>query len=144
MQTEEYLLNRVDNQIEWYSNKSQQNQQWFKLLRLCEIILSVSIPFLAGVLSEGFGMHIILGAIGMAIAIIAGVLVIYKFQEKWVQYRYTAESLKREKYLFLTNTGDYCGENAFILFVKKVESIISDENTAWSKYVIADEPKLNS
>jgi len=37
MKEEEYIQNRLDDQINWYSNKRQFNQKWFKRLRIVEI-----------------------------------------------------------------------------------------------------------
>ena len=48
MNEDEYLNNRLEEQLKWYSNKSQTNQKWYKRLRLTEIISASLIPFLAG------------------------------------------------------------------------------------------------
>ena len=48
MNEEEYLEKRLEDQIEWYSKKSQHNQKWYKNLRLTEIISATLIPFLSG------------------------------------------------------------------------------------------------
>lgn len=37
MNEDEYLNNRLEEQLKWYSNKSQTNQKWYKRLRLTEI-----------------------------------------------------------------------------------------------------------
>ncbi len=46
---EEYLENRLKDQIDWYDKKSQTNQKFFKRLRLLEILAAAVIPFLAGI-----------------------------------------------------------------------------------------------
>ena len=51
---------------------------------------------------ENLLIKIIIGIIGVSIALIAGIMNLYKFHENWVSYRTTAEILKHEKYLFLT------------------------------------------
>jgi hypothetical protein len=43
--------------------------------------------------------------------------------------------LKHEKYLYLTKTEPYDGEDAFNELVKRVEDMISKENTRWSQYI---------
>jgi len=60
-------------------------------------------------------------------------LALYQFQENWTAYRSTCESLKQEKYLFLTKTEPYNGSDPFPLFVQRVESILSKERTAWTQ-----------
>jgi hypothetical protein len=47
MTEEEYIEERLNDQIIWYSKKSQTNQKWFKRLRLLEIILLKSVLLLS-------------------------------------------------------------------------------------------------
>jgi hypothetical protein len=48
MDQDEYLKNRVDDQIAWYNRKSASNQRWFQLLHMVEIVAAATIPLLAG------------------------------------------------------------------------------------------------
>ena len=52
MEQDEYLKNRLDDQIDWYDRKSVQNQKWFKRLQVISIIAAASIPFLSGYITE--------------------------------------------------------------------------------------------
>lgn len=45
---DEYVETRLDDQIDWYDRKSQENQAWYKRLRLIEIVAAGLIPFMAG------------------------------------------------------------------------------------------------
>ena len=133
---EEYLKDRVDDQIDWYDKKSQVNQKWYKCLRLIEIIAAASIPFVAGYMGDGvLWPKVIAGTLGLIVAIITAIVGLYNFQEHWVEYRTTCESLKHEKFLYLTKTEPYNIEDPFPLFVKRIESLISTENTKWSQHV---------
>jgi hypothetical protein len=133
MTPEEYLKTRVDGQIAWYSGKSQSNQNWFKLLRLIEIAFAAASPFLVSQIgTETTLLKIVVGSMGVCVAVIAGIVSLYKFQENWIEYRAAAETLKREKFLFLTKSPPYDGENAFQSLVGHVESMISKETTNWS------------
>ena len=69
--------------------------------------------------------------IGLGVAVIAGVLGLYRFQEIWTEYRATAESLKQERFLYLTRTAPYNDDNAFQLLVSRVETVLSSERTGW-------------
>jgi len=132
MNPEEYLQSRVDDQIDWYSKKSETNQKWFKTLKLVEIIAAAVIPFVAGMTTSIPYSSWILGFLGVTVAICAGVTSIYHHQENWINYRATSESLKHEKYLFLTKSGSYSDENNFETFVQQVETLISKENSTWA------------
>lgn len=134
MNDEEYIKSRVDNQIGWYDRKSQRSQCWFKWLRGVEIIAAASIPLIAGFAREPFPVTLVLGILGASIAVIASAISLNQFQENWTEYRTTCESLKHEKYLFLTRADPYHEEESFRLFVQRVESLISKENSAWSQY----------
>ena len=47
--------------------------------------------------------------------------------------RAAAESLRKEKFLFLTQTEPYDKDDAFHLLVQRVEALLSKENTDWAQ-----------
>lgn len=135
MKEDEYIKSRLDDQISWYSKKSQFNQKWFKRLKILEIASAAIIPFLAGLGSDIPHYQIVIGALGVIIAVSAGISSVYKFHENWIEYRTTAETLKHEKYLYLAKCPPYEMNDSFEKLVQRVESIISKENTQWSRHV---------
>jgi len=135
MDQKQYIEQRLDNQKNWYSKNSQKNQSWYKRLQIMLIVSAASIPFLAGVISDQKILNIINGALGVLIVVISGIIALNKFDEKWIKYRNTAESLKHEKYLYQTQVDPYDGAEAFSLLVKRVETLISQENSDWSQYI---------
>ena len=130
MNEEEYLKNRLEDQIDWYDRKSIQNQKTYKMLQLILIVSAASIPFISGYVNDCPDLSYVLGGIGVLIAAITGILSLYKFQESWTAYRTTCESLRHEKYLYLTKSNPYIGKNAFNLLVQRVEMLISQENSS--------------
>jgi hypothetical protein len=44
MNEEEYIGNRLEDQINWYDKKSIWHQKWFKRLQVYQIIAAVLIP----------------------------------------------------------------------------------------------------
>ena len=134
MDQEQYLQERVEDQITWYGEKSQLNKKWFKFLRITEIVGAAIIPFLAGIGSSIPYYSVIIGTLGVIIAISAGVSAVYKFHENWLEYRTTSETLKHEKYLFQTKCRPYDQEDSFSLLVQRVEGLISKENSQWSRH----------
>ena len=134
MEQDNYLSERLEAQIKWYDTKSQTNQRWFKSLRVTEIICAAVIPFLAGYSDSIPYGQVIIGALGIIIAICAGLSALNKYQENWLTYRTTCETLRHEKYLFLTGCKPYDDENAFSQFVERVENLISKENSQWSRF----------
>jgi hypothetical protein len=133
----EYLETRLNDQIDWYDRKSSQNQKCFKRLQVATILASAAIPFLSGYIGgpSTFCLKICVGLLGLVVAAITAMLGVYKFHENWLEYRTTCETLKHEKYLFLTRSTPYAEDGNLNLLVERVEGIISKENTAWNKYM---------
>lgn len=130
MTPDEYFKLRVDDQIGWFSDKSGANQRRFMRLRFCELVLAASLPFLAGY-ADLPRMKPVVGIVGVALAVLAGALSLFRFPENWVQYRASSEALKREKFQFLTGAGPYRDQQAFPDFVARVESLLSAEQAGW-------------
>jgi hypothetical protein len=136
---DDYIKDRVDGQIEWYDRKSGANQRWFRWLRIVEIIAAASIPLLVGYADSITELKVVIGILGLLIAVIAGVLGLYQFQENWTGYRTTCEALKQERYLFLTKTQPYDQGDSFSLFVQRVENLLSKEHANWGQHIGAGE-----
>ena len=130
---EEYVEQRLTDQISWYDRKSSTNQRWFKWLRFVEIVAAATIPFLSGFAGDSFPIKIAIGALGVFVAVLASLLGLLHLQEHWIEYRATAESLTREKFLFLTQTEPYDKDDAFHLLVQRVEALLSKENADWAQ-----------
>jgi len=133
MDQEQYLQERVENQIKWYDDKSKSNQNWFKSLRIIEIVSAAFIPFIAGYNESIPCGNVIVGFLGVVIAVCAGLAALNKYQENWLTYRTTCETLRHEKFLFMTNTKPYDTDDSFDQFVTRVENTISKENTQWAR-----------
>lgn len=132
MNQDEYIKNRLHDQIKWYDDKSVVFQKRFKIIRSLEIIFAALIPFLS-VLSDETGiLKIFIAGLGTAIVIFAGINSMNKYQELWLSYRTTAETLKHHKYLFETQCPPYDKKDAFSRLVENAEGIISREHSNWS------------
>lgn len=142
MNQEAYLKERLQDQIDWYDRKSMKNQKWFKRLQVAAILASVTIPFLSGYITETtLLLKVSVGLLGLIVAAVTSVLGLYKFQENWFEFRTTCESLKHEKYMFLTKSEPYNQGDPFRLLVERVESLISKENTTWNWYMKKEKKK---
>lgn len=145
MTPEEYIEKRLDDQIEWYGRKSLTAQKVFKRLRLAEIVAAALIPFLSGVLISDPKLfltgNVIIGLLGISVAVITGFLSLGRHQEHWIGYRAVCEALKREKFLFETKVDPYNSADAFPLLVQRVEALVSSENTQWAQHMLKAEEK---
>ena len=136
MNEEEYLKKRLNDQIAWYDQKSVCNQKWFKRLQVFQLAAAASIPVLVNYVTDSSGwIRLLVAFLGASIAIVSGIIALYKLQENWLEYRTTCESLRHEKYLYLTKTEPYNTDDPFALLVNRIETLISKENTNWAQYM---------
>ena len=135
MNESEYLKNRLYDQIRWYSRKSRRYKKYFYTARTLEILLAGGLTALS--CTPYLKHSIVIPLFSFSIVIIASLLALYKFQELWISYRTTSESLKHEKYLFETKTAPYNKEDGFNLLVENIEAIISSENSIWKQKIIS-------
>lgn len=133
MNEQEYLQQRVSDQINWYSKKSTTNKKFYQTFKTFEIILSVTIPFLTGYVDAHPEIKYLIGVMSLLIAFIAGIMVVYKFHEKWLDYRITSEGLIQEKYMFLAKSGPYKTDPSLNNLVERIELMIAKQNGNWSK-----------
>ena len=134
---DEYLQARVLDQIKWYDEKSASNKRSYLYLKVTEILLSLCIPFAAAYISDTRDyLKLIVGVLGIVVAAIAGIITLIKFQENWIEYRAVGESLKLEKFLFLSKAGPYKDNTeSFPLFVERFEGLISSSTKKWVEYI---------
>ncbi|AXF91113.1 DUF4231 domain-containing protein [Bacillus licheniformis] len=133
MTEEQYMEERLNNQIEWYDEKSLSHQNKYKRIKRAVIILAPLIPVLSIFIKyDEFWFAMIIGVLGSLITILEGLLSLGKHQENYIEYRRICETLKHEKYQYLTRTGVYAEADPFKLLVERIESIISQENLNWA------------
>ncbi len=135
MEYERYFKERLEDQIIWYNKKSRFNKRIYLILSTIGIVAASSIPFLVSYVTEkNPEFKIVVGILGVFIAIITGAIALFKCQELWIEYRTTCELLNQQRYLFETGTKPYDGDDAFHILVENVEYIISKELSRWSQY----------
>jgi hypothetical protein len=141
MNEKEYLEQRLEGQINWYDQESMFNQKFFKRLRATEMFLTILITFLVGHIPKYHGLVFVVGILSVLVAFIAGILSLGKYYEYWVEYRSMCETLKQEKYLYLTKAGPYATEKPLAVLVERAEKIISYEQANWQQlYRFSNKP----
>lgn len=133
MDINEYISNRLEDQINWYDKKSVSCQKKYKNAQVAEIILAALIPLLSAYAKDYTCIAFIVGLLGAVIAILQSITKLFKWHENWIEYRTTCELLRYQKYLFITKSAPYNSEPEDInnLFVRNIENIISSENNKW-------------
>lgn len=127
---EKYLSERYQDQIDWYSRKASWNKQCYVVFQWGVIGLSSVVPVLVIWLSEDWKW--ITAIVSIILAIGTAGLKTFKFQEIWVNYRTISETLKKERYFYQAGLDDYRdATDKEALFIERVESLISRENSLW-------------
>ena len=136
MDRDTYMTSRVEDQLNWLRRASRGNKRAFLSLRIFEIVLGTSITILSAYTARVSWGPLAIAMAGGGIAISGGWLALTRNQENWVRYRSLSESLKREKYLFLTGSSPYDdGETSFAHFVTTAESLMLEERAQWARQV---------
>ncbi len=134
---QKYLKDRYEDQINWYDKKSAWNQKLYRYFQWSVIILAAITPLLVITAPETNRWPAVI--IAALVAIGTTILKTFKYQENWINYRTTCETLRKEIHFYKAALGDYRdSEDREALFVERVESLISRENTMWLK---AQQPK---
>ena len=135
-----YKEERLEEQIRWHSKKARQNKLKFRLCQIIILIAGTIIPII-NVAGIGDLTRITSSIIGGIIVIITGLSQLEKYQENWILYRTSSELLKKEKYFFENNAGEYLNQDEKErnkLLVERVETIVSAET---SKYFTIHQPE---
>jgi hypothetical protein len=124
-----FAWERLEDQLAWHERKSVHHKDWFQRLKVLQIVIAAAIPVAAGTGVSAW----ITGSLGASIVVLEGFQQLFQFQQNWVSYRATAESLKHEKYLYLSRAGHYReGARRDVLLAERVESLVSQEHSVWS------------
>lgn len=136
---DDYIKNRLDDQITWYSNKSKYYKRFYYGFSISLLVISSLSTIVSYLVLKYKNVDFlpILGTILTAsIPIIVGIDKLMKCQELYTDYRHTCERLKQEKILFLNKAGEYenlSNEKKNILLVTRCESIMATENSNWTQ-----------
>ena len=123
-----------ESQFEYYDSKATTNKWGDRITRVLQIVLTAVLPVTAALFAgtdEAIWRWIIV-IIALLILIDQGLRSYLNYQKKWLSYRTTAESLRREKQLFDTKTQQYEADgDPQRLFVNRVMEIVEQENSEW-------------
>jgi hypothetical protein len=127
---EQLTLERLADNLEWYSAKSTKNKNWFQTLKVVTIVSAALIPVLS---TSGirYGSQVSAG-LGVLIAVIESLQQVKQYHDNWINYRAAEEALKHEQYLYLARAGSYRGvDSPETLLAERVEAIVSQEEKGW-------------
>jgi len=127
---DKFLTDRYNKEVSWYDRRAKRNQLLYTIFQWAAICLSALTPFLI-VIGEVWSKWLAV-AVAVLVAISTAALKAFKYQENWINYRTTCETLRKEIYFYEAGIQGYdTVADKEALFVERVESLISRENTLW-------------
>jgi hypothetical protein len=129
-----YIDERLEPYRRWYDRNSKRARRMYLSMRSFAVLGGCVTPVLVN-LQALFGsasldhppLRIAITGVSLAVGITISLEGVFHFQERWRAFRTTEEILAHERTVFTTHTGPYhnlSGEDAFSLFVNRVENII--------------------
>lgn len=128
---------RLEDQLDWYGQRSRHCRRWHKRLRLLQVVFAATIPVLS--MADSSLFRWLTAVLGASIAVLEAIEQINQFGPLWIQYRGTAEQLKHEKFLLLAGAGPYRDlerAEALCLLAERVEERVSSEHARWVRAAV--------
>ncbi|NWD55318.1 DUF4231 domain-containing protein [Pseudomonas veronii] len=135
---ESYIADRVAQYKGWYDKKAVRMKSRYLYMRAFSVVGGSVVPVLANVsfsyIVLGVSViQLLLTVISLLVVIAVSLESVYHYREQWKNYRSTEQLLGHEEFLYRSRVGRYFGMNdqeAFRLFVERVEEAIAIENSA--------------
>jgi hypothetical protein len=125
------VIERLEEQISWYDRKAVLNQRLYSNIKTTEIVAAALIPFVGAINFPGAVW--VTGGLGVLITIFEGLLHLNQYEQNWLAYRSTCETLRHEKFRFLAGAAHYAGvANPRALLAERVESVVAQEQSNWA------------
>jgi hypothetical protein len=136
---ERYINDRVKQYQGWYDNKAVTCKSRYLNMRAFSVVGGGLVPVLINIDNDAFRIYgfsvikILVTLISLLVVIFVSLESVYHYKEQWKNYRSTEQLLGHEQFLFRAKVGHYKGlesQEAFLLFVERVEDSIASENSA--------------
>lgn len=132
----EYVKNRVDERIDFFLKKSEKHRKNYVFYKIIEIISAFMISVFCAFDFDYFIFKVLSVSLSSLFLICEGIIALFAHKENWLNFKNSYELLNREKYLYQFKVDGYTSKTekeAFSLFVKNCETIITTENSNWIK-----------
>lgn len=96
-------ISEIESRLRWYDSKASLSRILYLTAKVVELVAAAAIPIVAILQVD----RVLIASLGAAIAVVAGLEQLFRFQERWINYRRTAEALRTELFLYRTNAGPY-------------------------------------
>lgn len=136
-----YIYNRLINQIIWYDKQAIKKQAMFKRLTIISTISTAIIPILS--LIEQYDIKIIsiitkilISIASTGSAVLLSILYLCEYRNLWIEYRSSCEILKSILHRYFTQTNEFKttdNNKRFKLLVSICEEYMTKEFQTWTE-----------
>jgi hypothetical protein len=136
---DQYIETRVKQYQGWYDRKAVSCKNRYLRMRAFTVVAGGIVPVLVNVETNinnllGYPvMKAVITIISLGVVVAVSLESVFHYREQWKNYRSTEQLLGHEQFEFLAKVGSYKGqsaEDAYLLFVERVEDSIASENAA--------------
>ena len=132
MTSDEYITERLNPMRAWYDKKAYTAKRAHQITRLLIVLGGAHVPVLINLETT----KVISTCLSLLVVILIAIESVFHFREQWKAFRSTEQLLTREYIHFATGQGHYAQsttEQAFPIFVKHIESILTTEHNTTIK-----------
>jgi Protein of unknown function (DUF4231) len=135
MTPEEYIDERLNQFRQWYDKKATSSKRKYQWMRATTVVGGAIVPVLININHPSVKSvtTIITTVMSLLVVMLVSLESVFHFREQWKNYRSTEQLLAKEYFNFASGEGPYKSqkpEEAFLLFVERVESAIASENAS--------------
>jgi len=127
----DYESERLDPAIAYYEGRSATAKRWFYTLQGSQLVASTAVTALAAWPAEAVP-RAALAALSAVATLAAGFVALGGWQQLWIRYRATAETLKHERYLHRAGGGPYAAGATTAMLAERCEAVVSSEHSVWA------------
>ncbi|WP_433206683.1 DUF4231 domain-containing protein [Nocardia sp. CA-107356] len=120
---------RLEDQLGWYRSRGAWAQSAYKRVKVAQIVVSAVVPVLAAAGVTGW----VTACVAAVVVIAEGVQQMFQWQSTWLLYRGTAEALKRERFLYVSEAGPYTGPERRRVLAERMDAIMAGETASWAE-----------
>lgn len=149
-QQKRFLASRWLDQLAWIERKAAESQRRYYGLRITTVVGAVLIPALVSVSPTNDSLdrtvRIATWIVSVLVAISAALEQLFRFGDRWRNYRQTAERLKTEAWLFFQLSGPYASDGAshrtaFTTFASRVEEWLASDVDVYLTKIVREKDK---
>jgi hypothetical protein len=120
---ESIVIGHLEESFDRFDRESEVNKRLYQYLKVLTLIAGGSVTVAAALSAP----PLFTATIGALLVLIEGVQQLFRYHDRWLSFRTTAESLKREKFLYSVAAPPYGPQPDPALLAERIEAILATE-----------------